>query len=403
MSRRKKIIIAIIVAVLLLTVGVLVFFYLYGREAPVAPEEPGEFPSTEDTGFPPEETTPTVLPEESTKAGPVLRQLTTTPVAGAIIAGSGTKVAVRYVDRATGNVFEISPDGGAAKRITNTTIPKIYEAFFAKSGTSLIARYLKEDNETIETFSGTVKTKSGGQEGDLTGSFFPANIKALALSPEGNRVFYLREENGGAVGITTTIAGAAKTEVFRSPLREWNAAWPKTDIIMLTSKPSALAEGIIQFLNPETGGLTPILSRLRGLTALADGSAAKILYSWSQNTGLSASIFERKSRAQTKLSLPTLPEKCVFAGKAGEKLYCGVPNSLPPASYPDAWYQGIISFEDEVWTFDTTDAIPRLIMDVSAEAKTPLDIVYLALSSDEQYLIFTNKTDGTLWSLQLSR
>lgn len=397
----KKTAFIIVGVVILLIIGALVFFYFYGREAPVAPGEPGEFPTTGEVPFPPEETTPTVLPEETVKEGPVLRQLTTTPIAGAVIAGSGTKVAVRYVDRATGNVFEISPDGGAAKRITNTTIPKIYEAFFAKSGASLIARYLKEDNETIETFSGTVKTKSGSPEGDLTGSFFPANIKALALSPEGNRVFYLREENGGAVGIAATLSGAAKTEVFRSPLREWNAAWPKTDTIVLTSKPSALAEGVVQFLNPETGGVTPVLSRLRGLTALADGSAEKILYSWSQNTGLSASIFERKSRAQTGLPIPTLPEKCVFAGGTGERLYCGVPRFLPAASYPDAWYQGVISFEDEIWTFETTSGIPRLIMDISEEANSPLDAVSLALSSDEQYLIFTNKTDGTLWSLRL--
>lgn len=399
MSRKTAIIIIAVVAILLIA-AVVFFYFFYGRGGEELPPEFGEFPTTGDTGFPPEETEPTVLPEEAVKEGPVLRQLTTTPVSGAVIGGSAARIAVRYLARDTGNVFEVSPDGGEAKRITNTTIPKIYEAVFAKSGAALLARYLKEDGETIETFSGTVKGKSGGTEGDLAGTFLPAGIKELALSPDGRRVFYLREEGGGAVGITATVAGGEKTEVFRSPLREWNASWPKADAIMLTTKPSALAEGIVQFLNPDTGSITPALSRLRGLTALADGSLAKILYSQSSDTGLSLSLVARESRALTELPLRTLPEKCVFATK-GETLYCAAPRTLPPASYPDAWYQGVISFEDEVWSLETENGIPRLVMDVSAEAKGAIDAISLLLSADEKYLVFTNKMDGTLWSLRL--
>src|SRR3989338_11386917 len=120
---RKTTITVISVAVLLI-IGALVFFYFfYGRGGEELPPEFGEFPATEDTGFPPEETRPTVLPEEAAREGPVLRQLTTTPVSGAVLGGSGARIAVRYLDRATGNIFEVSPDGGEAKRITNTTIP----------------------------------------------------------------------------------------------------------------------------------------------------------------------------------------------------------------------------------------------------------------------------------------
>lgn len=397
---KKTAVTILIIAVVLLIAAVVFFYFFYGRGSEEVPPEFGEFPTTEDTGFPPEETEPTVLLEEAVKEGPVLRQLTTTPVSGAVIGGSGARIAVRYLARDTGNVFEVSPDGGEVKRVTNTTIPKIYEAHFAKSGTALLARYLKEDGETIETFSGTVKTKSGSAEGDLAGSFLPAGIRELALSPDGRRVFYLREESGGAVGITATIQGGEKTEVFRSPLREWNVSWPKTDSLLLTTKSSALAEGIVQFLNPETGQITPALSRLRGLTALADSSLAKILYSHSSDTAMSLSLFERESREQTELPLHTLPEKCVFATN-GETLYCAVPRALPPASYPDAWYQGAISFEDEVWSIETANGIPRLIMDVSAEANTAIDAVSPMLSPDEEYLVFRNKIDGTLWSLKL--
>lgn len=399
MSRKTAIIIIAIVAVLLIA-AVVFFYFFYGRGREELPPEFGEFPSAGEEEFPPEVVPPTELPSEAGPFRPILRQLATEPVAGAVTGTKSDETIVRYLARATGNAYEIPAEGGAAKRLTNTTIPKIYEALWARNGVSVLARYLKEDGETIETFSGSIKPRSGG-EGDLAGVFLPQNITALALSPTGDEVFYIREERGGAVGIRAALNGNGKTEVFRSPLREWSAAWPAEDAIVLTAKPSALSWGLAELLHPTTGRVTPLLSRITGLTVLSDGALARLLYSASAENRFSLSLFERESRRNTPLPIATLPEKCVFAQK-GERVLCGVPREIPPGSYPDAWYQGVIRFADEIWEVETADAIPRRIIDASEEARTPIDLVEPRLSSDGKFLVFTNRNDDTLWSVQLA-
>lgn len=400
MSRRTKIIIAI-VAIALVIGAVLIWYFFFRAKPGVEPITGGEFPAVGEEAFPPEGVPPTELPEEARVFKPILRQLTTEPIAGAIAGGKSKAAIVRYLDRATGNSYEISAEGGNAKRLTNTTIPKIYEALWSKSGVAVLARYLKEDGETIETFSGSIKPRSSG-EGDLTGVFLPRNITSLALSPAGGELFYLRDERGGAVGIRAGLNGSGKTEVFRSPLSEWIPLWSAPDAIAILSKPSAVAGGMLAKISPAGGELQPIIRGVRGLTALPDHAFARVLYSASTESGFSLNLLRDAATddASRSLSLTTLPEKCVWT-KNNSALYCGVPTIVPGGSYPDAWYQGVISFTDEVWSITIADGTPELILDISNEAAAPIDLIEPQLSPDEKFLVFQNKNDLTLWSLQL--
>ncbi|HEY4528044.1 MAG TPA: hypothetical protein VJL09_03310, partial [Candidatus Paceibacterota bacterium] len=42
---------------------------------------------------------------------------------------------IRYIDRETGHVFEMNPDGTDKTRISNTTIPGIFEVIWSPDGT----------------------------------------------------------------------------------------------------------------------------------------------------------------------------------------------------------------------------------------------------------------------------
>lgn len=395
MSRRTKIIIAV-AALALIVAGVLVWYFFF-RAKPAAEPITGAFPSSGEQTFPNEETAPTEVPAGIFK--PILRQLTTEPISGAIAGGKSGNTIVRYLDRATGNGYEISAEGGAAKRLTNTTIPKIYEALWSRNGVAVLARYLKEDGETTETFSATIKPKSGG-DGDLAGVFLPQNIAALALSPDGKELVYLREERGGAVGIRAGLNGSSKTEIFRSPVREWLPLWSAPESIALLTKPSAVAEGMLATIGTGGGELRPLIRGVRGLTALPDRELKQVLYSGSTESGISLNILAGTGGASRSLSLVTLPEKCVWT-KNNRLLYCGVPSAIPGGSYPDAWYQGVVSFSDGVWSIAAGDLKTELISDITREAGVPIDVVEPQLSPDEKFLVFQNKNDGTLWSLQL--
>lgn len=395
MSRGTKIIIAV-ATLALIVAGVLVWYFFF-RSKPAAEQVTGAFPSSGEQAFPQEEVAPTEVPVGVFK--PILRQLTTEPVAGAVAGGKGGATIVRYLDRATGNAYEIPADGGSAKRLTNTTIPKIYEAFWSRNGVAVVARYLKEDGETVESFSATIKPKSGG-EGDLAGVFLPQNITALALAPSGTELFYLRDEGGGAVGIRAGLNGSGKTEVFRSPLREWLPLWSAQSAIALLSKPSAVAEGMLGVVNAGGGELRPLIRGVRGLTVLPDHELKQILYSASTENGVTLNLLAGAGGVSRALSLATLSEKCVWA-KSNRNLYCGVPSAIPGGSYPDAWYQGVVSFSDGVWSIAAGDLKTELISDITSEAGAPIDMVEPQLDPDERFLVFQNKNDDTLWSLQL--
>lgn len=395
---RKTTYILIATIFLLALAAVLVWYFFY-RATPVLPDGSGEFPITGEVTIPPKEQTTTVLGEgEGFK--PILRQLTTTPIAGAVLGGRSGTALVRYIDRATGNSMEIPAEGGTERRVTNTTIPKVYEALWAKNGQNVVLRYLKEDGETIETFLGAVKSGASGAEGELVGIFLQSGISAITASLEGNELFYIREDNDGAVGVRTDFAGKGRAAVWKSPLREWLPISINASYISVLSKPSALAEGMFRLLNRNTGMESVPLRNIFGLTALPNKAVTKILYSESANNQFALRTLDVKSGTNKTLLETTFPEKCVFL-KDDTNAYCAIPKTIPIGSYPDAWYQGIVSFQDDIWKLNTDNKVNEFIAPISEE--TAIDAINLSLSSDEKFLIFMNKSDGTLWSLQLAQ
>lgn len=399
MSRRTKIIITIVALVLLIAAGVLVWYFFF-REAPPAPDTGGEFPPPSEE-VPVEEEGPVTLPEEAPKAfEPILRQLTKAPVAGAVLGAKGGVPVVRYMERANGNVHEIGADGEGEKRLTNTTIPKVSEALWSKSGAALIARYARDGGETIESFSARISPGSGGGEGELQGVFLPRGLTDAAIAPDGGSLIYLQEENGVAVGIRSDLLGSGKKKIWASPVREWLVSWPSPQKILLLSKPSVFASGMLLSLDPATGGTTLLLRNLPGLTALGSPARGDILYSQSSETGISLFLLDGATGRSKPAGVATFPEKCVW-GKNGERLFCGVPKGIPQGSYPDVWYQGVIVFNDDVWSV-AREGAAKLIIDLEAKRGLPIDVTSPQVSSDEKFLIFTDKESGTLWSLQLA-
>lgn len=399
MSRRTKIIVSIVI-ILLVIMGLVLWYFFFRAEKKEGGEEGGTFPTTEDSEFPTEDDgKTTILPEEPK---PRLRLLYKEPQAGAVIGKKSGTLLARFVDVATGNVFENGLAEGEPNRLTNTTIPKVYEAVWRPSGAGVVLRYLKEDEEDIETFSGTLRGEGGAAGGrELAGDFFPRDITGLAVSPDGSRAFYIREENGEAVGVTAGLDASGKREVWRSPLREWNALWLKSDTIALTSKSSTAAPGMLLYLNPASGGVERVLSGAAGFTVLPSPTGALVASSEATETGISFSLFEKTTRNKRTLALMTLPEKCAW-NKRGTALYCAAPKSLPEGSYPDSWYQGLVSFNDELWSINALTGTTRLIADPRLETGVELDVVNVAVSDDESYLVFADKATQTLWSLRLT-
>jgi hypothetical protein len=405
MDRNKKIFIFILVALAAIATAFLIYYFFFSANTgPVTPPTapPTTIPTTPGGGAP--VTPPAVTPPSGGILPgvfkPILRQITTVPTAGGIVFDKNGKPTVRYIERAKGNVYETDAASIKAIRQSNTTIPQIYEAFWNKSGSGVIARFLKE-GDNIQTFDAIVVPGTGGQ-GELRGEFLSANIKNLVVSPSGNQIFYLVEVPSGLVGIAASFDGGKKVQVFDSPLREWVADWPKENTVTVTSKAGAGSDGLLIFINTGTGKSDVILAGLKGLTTLTNSDASKVLYSVSSQNSLRTSLFSVADKSSAFFPLAALPEKCVWSQLQKNTIYCTVPETLPSANYPDDWYQGTVSFRDELWKIDTATGNSQFIMNLGDQSRTDFDAINLSLNSKENYLLLTNKNDLTLWEVQLA-
>ncbi len=313
--------------------------------------------------------------------------------------------AVRYVNRATGNIYQTFADKIEERKFSKTIIPKVYDAYFANNGLNVVMRYLNDDDETIETFTGTLPKEVLGAdttEGvEVKGSFLPENITSLSLSPNKQKLFYLFETGEArdtAVGTILNFIDGKKTQIFDSPFTEWLSVWPSDKLISLSTKPSGSILGYTYSLNTDTRSFTRTLGGINGLSTLTSPDGKSILYS---DSTLALHIYNTSTRAETNLGIRTLPEKCTWNTK-GLTIYCAVPQTVASGEYPDSWYQGEASFEDQIWKVNAVTGEETLVADPSSILLgTIIDGTKLNLDDAENYLFFVNKTDSFLWKLDL--
>lgn len=313
--------------------------------------------------------------------------------------------ALRYVDKATGNIYQTFVDKIEERKFSGTTIPKVYETYFGNQGKSVIMRYLKADEKTIETFVGTLPKELLGEDttgnNEAQGSFLPNNIKDISLSPDGLKIFYLFESGdtsgNSMIGITLNLLNNKKIQVFDSLFTEWLSLWPNSNLITLTTKPSAGIPGYMYTIDSAGKNLSKILGGINGLTTLGSPNGKLILYG---NNNLSLYIYNADSRNSDLLGVKTLPEKCVWS-KASDVVYCAVPKSISPGEYPDSWYQGEVSFSDQLWKIDIKTGNATMILDPVTVTAEEIDGIKISLNESENYLFLINKKDSFLWKLDL--
>ena len=102
------------------------------------------------------------------------------------------------------------------------------------------------------------------------------------------------------------------------------------------------------------------------------------------------------------MGVKTLPEKCVW-GNTSTTVYCAVPRNVPNNQYPDSWYQGEVSFSDQIWKIDATNGNTTMLVDpLAISGGEDIDGIKLALDNAGNYLFFVNKKDSFLWEFNLN-
>ncbi len=341
-----------------------------------------------------------ILDEEG-KIFPSLRRLSLEPTAGFVsFIDENDEVIVRFIEKATGHIYEMNLNKNSPKRISNTTIPKVYEALWTGDD-SLIIRYFDE-NENVKSFYAEIsKTTEGdvvSEENPIEGVFLQNDIQQVVKT--GNQIFYLLSDAEGSWGIASEPNGDKKTQIFTSPIREWLVQRPQKGTLAFTTKPSSTVSGYLYLYDVNKEIMNKVLGRVRGLTTLINGGGEKILFSESTDSSFGLNIYDIKEDSSEEIALQTLPEKCVW-GSNNTEIYCGVPILLQKGEYPDDWYQGLVSFTDNIWRIDLENHIAKLLVSPREFNNAQIDLVRPSLSFDEKFLFFINKKDSSLWSLEL--
>lgn len=419
----KKIIITAVIVLIIIIVGVLGWM-IYAGKAGVVGEKVRTFLPFGSGGEERADTIPSsgtetgggMIVGENEQVPALLRKLHSSPVAGVYaftkqVAGTATQdVLARYIERGLGHIYETNMTTLIEERISNETRLKLYEATWGNKGNGIVIRYLEGENEdTIQTYSMVLReikngtTTEEGRSVESSGVFLPENISDIAVSQEkGDRVFYILPRGDSSVGITSGFDGKKQMQIFASELKEWLPLWPNEKLITLTTKPSQNVPGYMFFLDAQTGKTTRILGGINGLTTLTSPNGKKVLYSESRAGGFDLYVYDVASNTKTNLSLSTLPEKCVWSKLKKDVLYCGAPQTVPSGSFPDSWYQGVVSFSDDIWMIDTTTEVTTMLVTPIKIAGEEIDATKLALSPDESFLFFVNKKDSAPWSLKLT-
>lgn len=361
------------------------FFPFGGNEVPA--------PSGDD---PNNENVPQNQPEQSnfTKK---LRRLSSVPVSGAGVLDVKAGTVVRYIEKATGHIYEVELFSPKQGRISNTTIPLVYDALWGNKNNSLIARYLKDDDRIVDTYSLTIKEVSTTTENTVSGIVFPENISDVSVFD--TNVFYLEQGNSSSNGYISNFSGGNKKLIWNSPTKELLSQFVNAKTVALTTKPHQSFPGFLYFVDTGTGQVKKILGDILGLSTLTNPLATQVLY-LDQGTN-QMSVFDIKSKVITNLVPATFPEKCAWSKKDALIIYCAVPKGSTGSNSLTDWYMGFISFSDDVWKFDTKNNISVIVDDLTLDSGTIIDVTKPILSDNGQYLVFINRIDNTLWSLDL--
>jgi len=422
MNRKTLTITALVIIFILLGIGI--YFYLSKTTAtPIPPTSafPGE-------GLPVTSTRPTGVDEGGAEVSftpgtgaplPRLYELHKLPVAGVsfIDAGKGTSITTtaRYIERGLGYIFDTPLNTYSESRVVNETRTRLSEALWGNGGKSVVVRYLDSNDGVIKTrivnigaptvsFSQSTSTETATENFLNTEEvFLPDYIPFMSVAEDGaDKVFYLENGTLSAIGTVSTLKNTGSTGVLSSSFTEWLPQFPNQNLITLTTKPSAVIPGHLFFIDTKTNALTKVLGNINGLTTLTSRDGKLVLYAEIKNKVPELSIYDTVKKETRVTSLQTLPEKCAWSSKKTTVAYCAAPQSLPLAVYPDQWYQGLLSFSDDVWKIDTTTGVVEKVLTPSSLRAPALDIINPVLSSDDTYLIFMNKTSGTPWVYRIA-
>ena len=308
---------------------------------------------------------------------------------------------VRLAERQRGNIIDIPIISKKVERVTNSTILGVQKAFFTEEGKHVILQHLDTDDSvlTLSTPVSELSEKKDEDPAGAVGSYLPVNIRSLIV--RGETVLFSTVQEDGTLNVATTnLKGERTKRVWKSALHGWNISWSgdTTTHILVNQRPSLGIPGYVYRISLAKGVLEKVFGDEPGITTLESAQGAHILKTISTANGYSSFIFTKNSKP-IQLRKAVFPEKCAWSPQ--DSLYCGVPIDLQGMSYPDTCMQGARIYTDTIVKIDPRSGNESVIIETTKGNPDGLDVTAMQHSKDGGFLLFIDKTTGTLWELSL--
>jgi len=411
----SKLLIGIVSATGAVLVGLFIVWFLFFRPVPAAQTTTTEIGlgsgTTKSVGTSDStDTTNTTQPVNSQASKQKVFKIADGPVTGATFIQTlyPTTTLARYILQENGHIldFPLDTPGALPRAASNTTIPGTARAVWGQQGNAAFMQYM--DDGVIKTVSllFSLATSSKSVTRPVQIQFFPNNIIDIASSPDGLQVVYLIPgSTGGVDGYTAKPDATGSKKLFSLALSEMLVLWPSQNTILLETKNNASAPGVIFSVDAKTGGIVPLIYS-PGLTATADRSFTNIVYqSVGEDDARRTYVHNTKTNKDSALSFDPIPEKCVWSTVATSTMYCAVPLQYLPASYLDLWHLGVATGVDSIVSFEIgpINKTEYVADPGSADGGVASDILELAISQNDKYLLFVKKGDRSLWGVRLTQ
>lgn len=347
----------------------------------------------------------------------ILRMISETPVGGYGMVTTATSTIIRWIDRGRGNIYETRGEDNEINTISNTILPRIYSGLWNKTATAFIGNMLENDGSDYSTIFAELKLRpieknattststvvSTVTKYELKGKELPRNIITLAVSPKKDRIFFIVNESDRGKGYISSFDGKNIVKIFDTPVTQITADWPIEDSINLNTNPSSIMSGFMYKVDTKTGKWKKLVGGLPGMQTKMNHDGKYIIISASgSNNDVVTSIYNLQKSTGTNATLRTMADKCVWGNKYKNLVYCAVPSQLPRATYPDDWYKGSVVTSDKIWQINADTGEIHLISSIVDKADRQIDAFNLVLDDKDNYLLFMNKKDLSLWSLDLT-
>lgn len=312
-------------------------------------------------------------------------------VSGASIGEDGQSV--KYFSRTNGHVISSDFNGGNIKEISSVTLNGLIKAIWSPDKGKVIGVFT--DNDTTKKYFYDYS--------DNQSALLNANIGYVAWSPDSRQIAY-EFTSAGTDQSTISISnpdGSNWKDIFKTRLDNLIVEWPIKEKISLRTPVSGVSQGLLYTIDSVTGDFAKILSDLYGLNVLWSPKADKILYSKTTSYGKEPSLMlsDETGNATKDLKLSGLVDKCVWS-LDDRTVFCGLPQDMSPdATWPDDYYKGLVTLKDDFYKINLETGEKTKIL--GSTDQFSYDAQNLFLSPKEDYLFFTNRADGLLYSLKL--